>query len=63
MAICFNLGGIRKGKMAALIEKVDKSVMDGVEGYVEVIMGWVEDSRAIQRRLGEPSFVDFYNTS
>jgi len=54
MAICFNLGGLRKGKMTALIEKVDKSVEDGAAGYVEVIIGWVKDSRAMQRRLGEP---------
>ena len=53
MAITFSLGGLRLAKMAALLEKVDKTVAAGAEGYVEAILGWVEDVRALQQRLGE----------
>ncbi len=53
MTVCFKLGGLRKSKMSTLIEKIDKTSECGALGYVELILGWVDDVRSLQRRLGE----------
>ena len=52
LAIAFRLGGLSLSKMAALLEKIETTAV-GAKKYVEVIMGWIDDVRALQRRLGE----------
>jgi len=53
LACRFKLGGLSKTKMCGLLEKIEVTSESGAAGYVQGLLGWVGDIRALQKRQGE----------